>query len=121
MMTEKNLNEWIEALRSDEYEQACGQLKKGGGYCCLGLYQEINNLSYDPCASMPDNRVTTSRLDNILAVLNDNSFEDLHPFSKDTYIKFSEENKLNIDFTKPHSFSDIADFLETNKKFICKN
>jgi hypothetical protein len=29
--------QWVEALRSGEYEQARGRLRNGDGYCCLGV------------------------------------------------------------------------------------
>lgn len=38
-ITEEVINQWTEALRSDEYTQCRGRLhdKKDGGYCCLGV------------------------------------------------------------------------------------
>jgi hypothetical protein len=32
---------WIEALRSGKYRQVMGVLKRGQGYCCLGVLREI--------------------------------------------------------------------------------
>jgi hypothetical protein len=32
---------WVEALRSGEYRQAQGKLRKDEGYCCLGVLCEI--------------------------------------------------------------------------------
>jgi len=39
---------WIEALRSDEYEQARGCLYNGSGYCCLGLATHLVKVSITP-------------------------------------------------------------------------
>lgn len=32
---------WTEALRSGEYEQCTLQLKKGEGFCCLGVLTDL--------------------------------------------------------------------------------
>jgi hypothetical protein len=41
-VTQKELRaKWCEALRSGEYEQAKGRLRRGGGYCCLGVACDI--------------------------------------------------------------------------------
>jgi hypothetical protein len=32
---------WLEALRSGEYEQGMGALKKDGKYCCLGVLCDV--------------------------------------------------------------------------------
>lgn len=32
---------WVKALRSGKYAQAEGQLRRNGGYCCLGVLCEI--------------------------------------------------------------------------------
>lgn len=36
-MINKNAQAWIEALRSGNYKQCDGALKKGDSYCCLGV------------------------------------------------------------------------------------
>ncbi len=33
----KNATKWVKALRSGKYRKAIGQLKKGRGFCCLGV------------------------------------------------------------------------------------
>lgn len=32
---------WVAALRSGEYEQTTGALRKEGGYCCLGVLCDV--------------------------------------------------------------------------------
>lgn len=36
-----NAKKWVAALRSGEYEQATGQLRRGGRFCCLGVACEV--------------------------------------------------------------------------------
>ena len=45
---------WIEALRSGEYKQIKGALEYNGGYCCLGVYAKLNNISYGVAEEDPD-------------------------------------------------------------------
>lgn len=33
---------WVKALRSGEYQQAKDHLRRGGGFCCLGVLCEIS-------------------------------------------------------------------------------
>lgn len=40
-MLNKNVQKWIEALRSGEYPQTVGFLHDAKGYCCLGVACEI--------------------------------------------------------------------------------
>lgn len=59
MMNKEIKKVWLEALRSGDYEQTTGHLKKRDGYCCLGVlcnlgpsknwnivseYDEANNI-----------------------------------------------------------------------------
>ena len=34
-------DKWVAALRSGEYKQAYGRLKKGDAYCCLGVLCDV--------------------------------------------------------------------------------
>ena len=36
--------EWIETLASNDYRRGTSKLKQGGGYCCLGVAQDMFNL-----------------------------------------------------------------------------
>jgi len=35
------MKKWAKALRSGKYKQARGQLRKMGGYCCLGVLCDV--------------------------------------------------------------------------------
>ena len=39
-----NRKVWVEALRSGEYEQGTGQLRKDNAYCCLGVACDVSGL-----------------------------------------------------------------------------
>lgn len=40
-MNTKLFQEWLIALRSDQYEQGSGRLRRGDTYCCLGVLCDI--------------------------------------------------------------------------------
>lgn len=44
-MKEEIAKLWVEALRSEVFEQAKGKLKDSNGYCCLGVLCHISELS----------------------------------------------------------------------------
>jgi hypothetical protein len=37
----KNIETWVTALESGEYDQCSGALYNGEGYCCLGVYAKV--------------------------------------------------------------------------------
>lgn len=37
---------WLEALRSGEYKQATGYLRRDGKYCCLGVFLDLVDSSF---------------------------------------------------------------------------
>jgi len=41
-----NIISWVSALRSGEYEQTTGQMRRDGGFCCLGIASEIKGINY---------------------------------------------------------------------------
>ncbi len=43
--TLKNINQWINALESDSYQQATRQLRDGDAMCCLGVLCHISGVS----------------------------------------------------------------------------
>ncbi len=43
--TLKNINQWIDALESGDYQQATGRLRRGDAMCCLGVACHISNIS----------------------------------------------------------------------------
>ena len=38
---------WVAALRSGDYEQAQGVLKRDGGFCCLGVLCDLHSKQYE--------------------------------------------------------------------------
>lgn len=41
MISKKNAQKWIDALRSGEYKQTQGALQNNAGYCCMGVACKI--------------------------------------------------------------------------------
>jgi len=39
-----NAKRWVEALESGEYKQTTGNLRKGDGFCCLGVACDLSGL-----------------------------------------------------------------------------
>ena len=114
MLTAKQKQDWVEALRNGNYRQTkihqegFWQLKGPNGYCCLGVLAELNgwdvtglnldkvgskNLAKDP-AKDPANLSAFGRLD----------FVGLPPHPKGGSL--ARMNDSGVPFT------EIADFLE---------
>lgn len=45
-MTPALINEWVTALRSGDYAQCKGALRKGYSFCCLGVLADIIGLEW---------------------------------------------------------------------------
>jgi len=43
MVNKTLLREWVSVLRSGEYTQGTGALRKGDSFCCLGVLCDLNN------------------------------------------------------------------------------
>ena len=39
---QNKIDAWLHALRSGRYQQVTGQLRKGDGFCCLGVFCDLN-------------------------------------------------------------------------------
>lgn len=95
---------WVEALRSGEYEQARGALSDGNGFCCLGVLCKIRGL-------------TIGADDNNSVI--DDAGEDVGytPITRllggAKYYELTERNDGSMSH-KAHSFSQIADYIEAN-------
>jgi hypothetical protein len=47
-LPKKDRTDWLNALRSGEYNQDTGELATGEGYCCLGVYCKVIGMDdYD--------------------------------------------------------------------------
>jgi|LakMenE01Jun11ns_1017448.scaffolds.fasta_scaffold9958435_15 hypothetical protein len=55
MKVSVNKKEWIQALRSGDYQQCQGTLTDNKGFCCLGVWAKINGFEpYCSFASQSD-------------------------------------------------------------------
>jgi hypothetical protein len=46
---------WVAALRSGEYKQAIGMLRRGGSFCCLGVLCNLHAQAHPDIAAMQHN------------------------------------------------------------------
>ena len=102
MLTNEQFDKWISALESGGYEQATHRLRKGDGFCCLGVLADtlgfewkVNDEGYF-CIDFEgivntktiSHSVINSGYQTALASMNDNgdTFKDI--------VKFLKENKF---------------------------
>ena len=92
---------WVEALRSGEYEQGEGALKKGNSYCCLGVL-----------CSLAEREITgENRIDGLSA---SETYEAIiEMIGTPNYEQFTQRNDGTAAY-KPHSFTQLADYIEAN-------
>jgi hypothetical protein len=117
--------EWIEALRSGNYEQTQGALRKDDKFCCLGVLCDISGEGEWASESDDDGEIGY-----VVPIERVGTQEDLYGFhsSKDTVTFFGtlplfirEEMNLNlIEVVKlagfndsGYTFEDIADKIES--------
>lgn len=93
---------WIEALRSGEYEQASGQLRLDGAYCCLGVLCEVAGI---PINESGDGVGNGFRYD----------YDPIYYLvgGRDASIECSLRNDGGASM-KRHSFAELADYIEAN-------
>ncbi len=127
------IQQWVDALRSGEYEQTTGYLCKGNRYCCLGVaaeavlgrefealddtasYYSINGqtgftllLDKDKATLELDKELTVSELLNMFQVASWNYFEvDIIEAPTDRQSALTYMNDHGCDF------ETIAQFLES--------
>lgn len=134
---------WLKDLRSGNFKQTDGFLKDvSGGYCCLGVactqfgeiakadenyffpadLDMIQRLSNEAFLN-PENNRDLHSLQEVLALLNDGSFDlafkhlkTLWKYTDEEVEKFREEAA-----TKDWTFNDIADFIETHIEWVFVN
>jgi hypothetical protein len=97
---------WVAALRSGNYQQARNGLKKGGGYCCLGVlcdivnpdgWENINGYNYYRFGGSKDDCALPIPLENEVG-LGRNSVSAC----------------ITLNDTQRQSFDQIADYIEKN-------
>lgn len=116
-----NVRKWVDALRSGEYDQTSGGLRRvdadgnATGFCCLGVACEISGLGrwsdngmsyvadeYRSASYMPGPVRDWLGLDSDDPLLNDVKYDDT-PFT-------ASASELNDTYDR--SFGDIADAIE---------
>lgn len=93
--TQEFKDNWLWALRSGDYKQSKSQLRADGGYCCLGLLCEVNNIPYNNVSPMVEEYANYGLFDAF--------------FTVEEVINLYRMNDL-----QDKSFSEIADYIEKN-------
>jgi len=97
----ENIQKWINALRSGDYNQQEGTLKGPDGYCCLGVYCSIMGKE-PPEASEEDLMDEVPDYDGPRELYN-YCRADIDPYVLETGISMNDEGK---------TFWEIADMVE---------
>lgn len=95
---------WVAALRSGQYKQGVGTLRKGDTYCCLGVLCEVAKIPY----RLSDTDLScTNKL---------RSFgEDAGLFDRPNQRTQSAQARLmEMNDNEGTSFPEIADWIEAN-------
>lgn len=117
------IREWVDALRSGEYEQGTGQLSRDGEYCCLGVLCELAHKK-----GLLDKDIDSLGSGNVIYTDGDDRDEMMPPVSirrwagiDDWTVEREDEDEdwvetelavLNDD--NGYSFDEIADLIERN-------
>lgn len=105
MLTKEQKDKWVAALRSGEYKQTKGRLYSGKGYCCLGVFcKAVDGVNLKKGDESDDlfcdaSREHYKRIRHLLGV-------DI----RDTLMAMNDGCAM----TEKRSFSQIADYIETN-------
>ncbi len=95
--------QWVAALRSGEYKQCRGALKKDGGFCCLGVLREIGPPEVRKSQAPPGNAGTLSKKAQEWSGINSDNPDIAHRVSA---IDANDQRKW--------TFNQIADAIEEN-------
>lgn len=98
---------WLEALRSGEYEQGKGELRRGDTYCCLGVLCNISQLGrWNPY----DSGAYSFNVDSNLPAFG------MLPKSISVWSELfvDNQNRLGQMNDGGASFPEIADWIEAN-------
>ena len=138
MLTKEQKQNWIDALRSGKYQQTSGTLKRDlselgsekqeskYGYCCLGVFCEINKIELDANGSgiknleEADDSDTYKRLNYLLFGTRDmpRKAHDVD-YSIHSVYNLIAMNDCHGEFqNNRQNFSQIADWIEQNIKTI---
>lgn len=117
----ENARAWVAALRSGEYQQARGQLKKEHGYCCLGVACEISKLGkwtndregyYQPKIGSGDNVMLPEAVKEWLGMKTGSG--TIIPYGHNFTKSLATENDNG------KSFNEIADLIEKHQDILFK-
>jgi len=121
-MDESVKQEWVEALRSGEYKQATGALRKwandGVKYCCLGVLCDIvkdrvNGYWNDVDFGLADFRLDVEGGKSAIEALPEAIVTTFDLPSKEVEIDDTTLTSLNDGIgCEEHSFDEIADLIE---------
>jgi hypothetical protein len=110
-MNKQVKEQWLNALRSNEYSQAQGQLKNRKGFCCLGvlmdLYIQEKNLDWKFYPGSHEFNSVDSHLNNTFIDWTDIINWSGLPRSKEYVL-------VDMNDEQDKSFCEIADFIETH-------
>ena len=99
-MIQEQKDKWVKALRSGEYRQCQRQLREstadGYGYCCLGVFCELNGYTIDDTGLLALNG--TFGYTDLKALIGNNIVNEL----------------ITLNDTENKTFSEIAGWIETN-------
>jgi len=93
---------WVEALRSGDFKQTTGQLKRGDCYCAIGVCALVNDFEFQGEGQLAykDGISIYTKMDLTNQTLD---------FPKDIF-------RMNDTHKKP--FIEIANYIEKNVEFI---
>jgi hypothetical protein len=104
--TKKQIETWVEALRSGEYKQTTGALQDNSGYCCLGVACRVfipkDDLVLDKWGVM-DGGMPKDDQQNAPEWLND---------INDDFKKQTGKELVTLNDSDDFTFDMIADMLE---------
>lgn len=97
---------WLEALRSGRYDQATGQLRREGSFCCLGVLCDV--ADHDAWDSDEWNHGTGEDEELETAELPDGfrNWVNISTLTMAQLISMNDDQRM--------SFAEIADFIERN-------
>jgi hypothetical protein len=110
--------QWVQALRSNEYTQAVGNLRTDKGYCCLGvlcdLYAKETGDEWTCLHSAEEPPYDYYRMKNQTSVLPDSIAEWAGLYDQNPFVNLYEDDKTTLaDLNdKGKAFEEIADIIE---------
>lgn len=88
---------WVEALRSGEYMQAQGKLRRSDGYCCLGVLCDVTGIELDEYGT-PENQKWDGFYESLMG-------EHIGREQRDVLMDMNDGGA---------PFTEIADYIEAN-------